>query len=212
MARELGAHTVQMVGTPIPRPFIDRPVRERRELRRVLYAGRLAPEKNITTVLDAAAALPEVQFEIGGDGPLRDQVEARARQLDNLSVLGWLSREQVLEALDRADMLVLPSKVESFGTIALEAMARGALVLVSSSCGIVRWPSLARAVFTIQENETVAGAITRISQVDPRLRREKCRIGCVAARELNASTIAGWLEVCTGVCRPGTFQASAAAW
>lgn len=212
VAGRLGATAVQMVGTPIPRPFLDRPVRERQGLERVLYAGRLAPEKNLQTVLDAAAALPQVRFEIGGDGPLRELVEARAHELDNLTVLGWLSRDQVADALDRADMLVLPSKVESFGTIALEAMARGALVLVSSSCGIVRWPSLAKAVFTIQDNETVADAISRITQVDPRLRAEKCRLGSIAARELNESTISGWLDVCTGVCHPEPFEASAAAW
>ncbi len=212
VAGTLGARTVQMVGTPIPRAFIERAARPRSEIRRVLYAGRLAPEKNIHAVLDAAAALPDLEFEIGGDGPLRELVEARARDLDNLTVLGWLSRDQVADALDRADMLVLPSKVESFGTIALEAMARGALVLVSSSCGIVRWPSLAKAVFTIQDNETVAGAISRIAQVDPRLRSEKCRQGRIAAKELNDSTISGWLEVCTGVCHPEPFVASAAAW
>ena len=42
-----------------------------------LFAGRLAPEQGLRTLLAAAALAPRIRIEIAGDGPLRDEVAAR---------------------------------------------------------------------------------------------------------------------------------------
>lgn len=198
-ARALGATDVGLMGTTVPRPFIDTPLTPLGdELGTVTFAGRLAAEKNLPAIIAAAESLPAIQFRFAGDGPQRDLVSAAAARLENIEYLGWQPRERMIEVLDSTDMLLLPSHVESFGTIALEAMARNRLVLVSAACGITQWPALAPALFRIAEQETIASAIARVAALDPAVRRQKARLGREAACELNDWTLNHWLEVLGG--------------
>jgi glycosyltransferase involved in cell wall biosynthesis len=195
-ARDLGADSVELMGTPIPRSFIDptpRPLPD--TVSRVLFAGRLAPEKNVQAVVEAARALPDIRFSIAGDGPMRAALEEQAQNLPNLDLPGWLPRGRLPAMLDDCDVLVLPSHVESLGTIALEALARGRNVLVSAHCGITEWAMLDRALFRIGDGETVAGALSRVASLDPTIRRRKAAMGAEGAREMNAWAIEGWLRV-----------------
>jgi len=195
-ARALGAPRVELMGTPIPRSFFqsDPPPLPRR-VSRVLFAGRLAPEKNIGAVVEAAATLPDIAFTVVGDGPERPALEERAASLPNLDLPGWVPRTQLPSVIDAHDVLVLPSHVESLGTIALEALARGRNVLVSAHCGITEWPMLDRALFRIGDGETVAHALGRVTSLDPTIRARKAAMGAEGAREMNAWAIDGWLRV-----------------
>jgi glycosyltransferase involved in cell wall biosynthesis len=195
-ARELGAESVELMGTPIPRSFIDpTPQALRDTVTRVVFAGRLAPEKNVQAVVDAARELPDISFTIVGDGPMRPSLEEQSQELPNLRLPGWLPRAELPAMLDACDVLVLPSHVESLGTIALEALARGRNVLVSAHCGITEWPMLDRALFRIGDGETVAHALSRVASLDPTIRRRKAEMGADGAREMNAWAIDGWLKV-----------------
>lgn len=196
IARSIGAKRVGLMGTPIPKAFLDTPPQPLRHgVHRVLFAGRLAPEKNLGAVVDAAAALPDVQFQVAGDGPLRPWLQEQAEHLTNLHYVGWVKRQQIMPLIDGADVLVLPSTVESFGTIALEAMARGRLVVVSSECGILSWESLERGLFQIHPNETLADALARVRALDHALLQRKADIAREGARELNARNLRHWLRV-----------------
>ncbi|MBK1633713.1 glycosyl transferase family 1 [Thiohalocapsa halophila] len=196
IARDIGAKRVGLMGTPIPKAFLDTPPQPLRQgVHRVLFAGRLAPEKNLGAVVDAAAALPEVQFHVAGDGPLRDWLEEQAERLANLHYVGWVKRQQIMPLIDGADVLVLPSTVESFGTIALEAMARARLVVVSSQCGILSWESLERGLFQIHPNETLADTLARVRALDHAILQRKADIARDGARELNARNLRHWLRV-----------------
>ncbi|WP_299443633.1 glycosyltransferase [uncultured Rhodospira sp.] len=195
-ARDLGAEAVDLMGTPIPRSFIDpEPAPLRDSVSRVVFAGRLAPEKNVQTVVDAARELPDITFTIVGDGPMRASLDEQAGSLPNLHLPGWVPRSRLPATLDENDVLVLPSHVESLGTIALEALARGRNVLVSGECGITEWPMLDRALFRIGDGETVAHALSRVASLDPTIRRRKAAMGAEGAREMNAWAIQGWLNV-----------------
>jgi glycosyltransferase involved in cell wall biosynthesis len=123
--------------------------------------GRLAAEKNVMAVVEAANACPDLTFTIAGDGPLREDIETQASVVDNLRVLGWVDRSRIVELIDEHDVLVLPSQVESFGTVALEAMVRQRLVLVSDACGIVEWPELTRGLRVISGSEILATELAR---------------------------------------------------
>jgi glycosyltransferase involved in cell wall biosynthesis len=103
--------------------------------------------------------------------------------------------------MDTADLLVLPSTVESFGTVALEAMARGRLALVSKNCGIVDWPNLADHIFRIESEETVTDAIRRIARLDSETRRDTAAAARRAALELNHSSIVHWVNMLSSTRR-----------
>jgi glycosyltransferase involved in cell wall biosynthesis len=195
-ARESGVHDTRLIGTPIGREFLTRPTAPLGEqVRRCLFLGRLAPEKNVEQFVDAAAALPEVEFLIAGDGPLRDRIVAQAEAHPNIRYLGWLCRDEVVKTLDSVDMLVLPSSIEAFGTVAIEAMARGRLVLTSAECGVSQWPELAEGLNVVQPGEAVAGAIARVCALPHADRLRIATAARGAAHRINGLTVDTWLGV-----------------
>lgn len=196
LAQRLGAKRAEVMGTLLPVKALNTPISTpRTDFGRVIFAGRLAPEKRIDTVIDAARKLPSLKFTIAGDGPQFDELAAAQVELENVELLGWVNREGLLSAVDAADLLVLPSVVESFGTVALEAMARARLVLVSPTCGIVEWPDLRPWLFVIEDGETVADALQRIAAMPPEERTRMANGAADAARDLNDKSVRHWLSV-----------------
>ncbi len=201
-AEKDGAKRLSLVGTPVARTFTQVPPDPvSQELSSVCYAGRLAPEKNIEAILAAARRLPGIRFTIAGDGPLRDMVLKEARRLSNVEFAGWVSRNGVKRVIDESDMLLLPSRIESFGTIALEAMARKRMVLVSENCGILNWPDLAAGVYAIRSHESLAAAIERISRETYSDRVKKTETGRAAALSFNNETLTHWINVLAQAAR-----------
>ncbi len=196
LAGRLGARNVGVMGTLLPSDSLQEPAAPLTgALHRIVFAGRLAPEKRVQTVIDAARELPDIGFTIAGDGPLKKSVEAQAADIPNLEYLGWVSRERLLAEIDNADMLVLNSVVESFGTVALEAMARERLALVSGTCGIVDWPDLVDSLYQIRDGESLADAIRRIAALPPEARSATATSARKAALRLNRGSLLHWLDV-----------------
>ena len=94
-----------------------------------LYAGRLAPEKNIEAFLDLD--LPG-RKEVVGDGPLR---EALQRRYPQVRFHGHLPAAELAEAYRRASVLVFPSLTDTLGLVMLEALACGTPVAAFPVCG-----------------------------------------------------------------------------
>lgn len=196
LADRLGAKRSRRIGTLVPRAVLERPVRPlSSEFGRVLYAGRLAAEKRLHTVIDSARALPGIEFVVAGDGPLRAEVDRAAAELDNLTATGWLTRAALLEQMDAADALALPSQVESFGTVALEAMARGRQAVVTSTCGIVNWPSLADHLVVFDLDDNLDEVLQTLVEEPPEARLARAEAGCQAAHALNRSSLDDWVTL-----------------
>lgn len=194
VATRIGATHVELVGTPIARRFLRRPTRRARPvLERVLFVGRLSPEKNIGWILDAAREIPEIEFEIIGDGPLRAEVLRAAEDTANLATTGWVPRQRIPERMDAADLVLLPSREESFGTVALEAMARERPVLTSAACGIRDWPGFDEASYVLGPGERLSDAVRRIAERSGRDRAERARRARALALELNEQSLRDWI-------------------
>jgi glycosyltransferase involved in cell wall biosynthesis len=86
----------------------------------VLYVGRLSPEKNVDTLLEAVG---DLNLVVAGDGPLVDLVPGG---------LGAVSHAEVERLLERASVVVAPSEREGFGLAAAEAMAFGRPVVAAA--------------------------------------------------------------------------------
>jgi glycosyltransferase involved in cell wall biosynthesis len=94
----------------------------------ILSVGRLEPVKRFDLVPEMAARLIDLpcRFVIAGDGPERARIEARAAALgvaDRVILLGAVPDPAPL--LAQADLLLHPSRYESFGIAAFEAMRAG---------------------------------------------------------------------------------------
>lgn len=103
----------------------------------VLYVGRLAPEKNLECLVRASAALPEeAVLVMAGSGALEGELRLLAGRMRVSAVFtGWLEGERLLAWYNLADVFVLPSLVEPFGTVVNDALAAGCFCLVSRRCG-----------------------------------------------------------------------------
>ncbi|WP_108125220.1 glycosyltransferase [Saccharospirillum mangrovi] len=200
IAERIGAAQAALMGTPVSPLFLQRtPPRAPTAVRSVLFAGRLAAEKNLEGLLEAARALPQLRFSVAGDGPQRELIETAAQELPNLDYIGWLDREGLLAAMDAHDALILPSHVESFGTIALEAMARQRLVIVSDACGIAEWSELASALLVKSADEDVASVLRRATQLSEFEVAASARQARQAVVQHNQANLSLWLDFITGV-------------
>lgn len=195
---KLGASSVKIMGTPLQPLFLEKPLRPYPAvLQRICFVGRLAPEKNIDRIIDAARQLPEIEFLIGGDGPLRRELEASASGLKNVYFLGWLTRQELIDVIDQCSLLLLPSKIETFGSVALEAMARCRPALVSSNAGIHDWPELSEGLFPYNQSIPLINALSEIIALPMATWQNKAHAARDAAVGMNHQAIRQWLEVLT---------------
>ena len=104
---------------------------------RIVFVGRLEPEKNVDSLLDALCGMLNVRLTVVGDGSLRGALEAKAR-VSGLDVefLGRLPSAEVPHVLHRAEACVLPSYYEGNPKVLVEAMACGVPVVGTRVAGI----------------------------------------------------------------------------
>lgn len=108
----------------------------------VFFLGRLVFEKGVHVLLEAVPRIlqqrPRTRFVIAGEGPLRHDLEARARALgvaDRVVFFGYADDAARDRFLRCAQVAVFPSLYEPFGIVALEAMAAGTPVVVGRAGG-----------------------------------------------------------------------------
>lgn len=104
----------------------------------VLAAGRLVPQKDFSTLLEAFAIIaeefPSLGLVIAGDGPLRERLISEATLLGIGGKVHFPGEIRPLRRLmERAEVFVLSSQFEGFGNVLVEAMSAGTPV-ISSDC------------------------------------------------------------------------------
>ncbi|KAA6431459.1 glycosyltransferase family 4 protein [Dyadobacter flavalbus] len=112
-------------------------------IRKFIFTGRLAPEKNLSLLIRAFYNVQPInsgswQLLLVGDGPERDLLENLTKSLNlsgKVTFAGGFPWYKVPEWLAKSDVLVLPSKSEPWGLVVNEAMTCGMPVLVSDKCG-----------------------------------------------------------------------------
>lgn len=100
---------------------------------KVLFIGRLDRQKGYDLLIEAARRLEElIDVRIIGASVIgKDEIPDVPR---NVSLLGWMDRNQIEAHLEKADLVVIPSRWEAFGLVALEAM-RAAKPIVAFRIG-----------------------------------------------------------------------------
>lgn len=91
-------------------------------------SGRILPQKCPGRYAELAKLVPQDEIVWIGDGELRSVLEG----LDNVRVLGWMSRAQALAAVRELDVFLLLSDSEGLSISLLEAMEAGAVCIASN--------------------------------------------------------------------------------
>lgn len=102
----------------------------------VAFVSRLVWEKGLDVFADVIEALHRRNVPhrslIVGDGPVRDDLEAR---LPNTVFTGYLEGDALSRAYASSDVFLFPSDTETFGNVTLEAMASGLPTVCADAVG-----------------------------------------------------------------------------
>jgi len=151
----------------------------------VLYVGRLAREKGVFRLLDAAARADDPwPLRLIGSGPAEDQLRRRASVLGIAHRVSFhpfiCDRARLARAYAGARCVVMPGEHETFGLVALEAAASGARVVAcetAPSAGLLG--NLAHC-FAAGDTDGLAAAVAaaRAARPDPQAAASLCwRLG-----------------------------------
>jgi glycosyltransferase involved in cell wall biosynthesis len=186
---------------PIPIEFAALPPAGPRE-NLILFAGRVVPDKGVDAFVEACAiALPQLpgwQAQIiGADRFRADSPETRyvrtvraAAQRAGVRMLGYRDHPDVLAALSRASIAVMPSRwAEPFGLVALEAMACGAALLCSPRGGLPEVAGEAAVFIDPDEPANMAAVIVALAN-DPARLAAVAAAGRARARKFGLQAVA----------------------
>ena len=109
----------------------------------LLCVGRVTQQKGFDTAVAAMPlvreAFPDAQLVIAGDGEARRSLGELAGRLnvgESVRMLGWVSPQDVPGLIDAATLVLMPSRWEPFGLVALQAGQRGRVCLASRVDGL----------------------------------------------------------------------------
>ena len=117
-------------------------IRSGAELRplRLVSVGRLTPNKNQRTIVDALGRLRsagvEATLDLYGDGPCRGELEAQVAALglvDAVRFHGSVDHGEVMAAFAEADLNLLSTRQEGYGKVLLEGMVHAAVPIFGTS-------------------------------------------------------------------------------
>lgn len=100
------------------------------------FLGRFSEEKGVRIALACAKSLPNVSFVFAGGGELEDEVVS-AEGMPNVTYLRGLNGAEAFNLMGESRVVLVPSQWEEpFGRVAAEALAAGAIPLVSDIGGL----------------------------------------------------------------------------
>ncbi len=171
----------------------------------VVAVGRLVEKKGFAHLIEAMADAPDLHLAIIGDGDLHSDLRARGDAAGvSLTLAGRFSRSEVREALECADLVAVPSIVDSMGNVdglpnaLLEAMAAGKAIVASRVAGIpeVVTEGIEGVLVPPKDPAALRDALFRLAQ-DPQRRGQ---LGEAAARrvkrDLTWDRVGATLEEC----------------
>ncbi len=170
--------------------------------KRMVFVGRLAPEKGLGVLLEAFAALrdrhPDAELALIGDGPSRAVVEAgiaRGGLGEVVTILGFLPPDAVARELSRADLLALPSFAEGLPVVLMEALATGIPAVATRIAAVEELVEPEVSGLTVAPGDAagLAGALDRLLS-DPALRARMGAAGRArVAAEFDIARETAWL-------------------
>ena len=151
----------------------------------IVFAGRYCSSKGIDTLIHTVTELLKRdscrQFVIAGGHGNHEETAAvydlARRFQENCCVPGWLSRDALDVLFLKASLVLVPSRYEPFGMVALEALRMGAPVLGTATGGLAEILSEASGGRLITSHDPVQWANEAELMLDPRNNTKEWREG-----------------------------------
>jgi alpha-1,6-mannosyltransferase len=183
----------------------------------LLYAGRLAAEKNLGLLAELMEQLScdaehDYRLLIAGDGVMRVRFEQLCEQRlpGRVAFLGHLrDRDELADVYANADVFIHPNPREPFGIAPLEAMAAGLALVAPSSGGLLSYATDRNAWLGEADACTFAGLVRRIAAC-PDERCSKTELARVTAEQYAWPAVTarylGLYDSLHALCRGGQEQ------
>jgi len=163
----------------------------------IVFVGRVTGEKQIDKLIEAFAKLaPELnaKLEIVGGGEIERELKALAHSLglgDRIRFRGYVSNEELRDALTRATVFAMPSIAELQSIATMEAMASGLPIVASNAMALPHLVHDGENGYLVEPGDVdeFAARLTDVLTMPPadleRMKRESLRI--VAAHDIQTT-------------------------
>lgn len=132
---------------------------------KLLYVGRLAPEKNVALLIRTVKSLEgNFQLQIVGQGPEEGKLHQESVGDERIKFLGAKTPAELTEIYRLADIFVLPSYTESFGKVLIEAGAAGCAIIATRTTGAMSifGDSAAALLVRVGDRKELSEAIVKL--------------------------------------------------
>ena len=136
---------------------------------RYIFVGRLIERKNVSSIIQAFAAIKNDNdtLTIAGDGPLGPELKALTRSLgieNSVAFVGHKNQEELARLYAVNQTLILASTNEVWGLVVNEALASGIHAVVSEKCGVSEFvKDMKGAYICSTDHKSIQEAIKRSS-------------------------------------------------
>lgn len=149
----------------------------------LFYSGLMVPRKKVPVLLKAFKFVlkkrDDVHLLLSGDGPFLDRYKNLSKKLkinDKISFLGFIKDEELPKYYASSDLYILPSELEGFGQVILEAMASGTPVICADVPPMSDLIDGGGLTFKVNNPEDLADKILSLLQNKELLSRLKTNI------------------------------------
>lgn len=178
---------------------------------RLLFVGRLSPEKSLPTLIDAVSSLRaegrDVRLDVVGSGELMESLQEHVSRLGlggAVTFVGSVAdRSRLYEIYDKAAVFVLPSLTEGLGAVIIEAMARGVPVVATRSGGATDLVRDGETGLLVDPGDSAALAKAIARMLDDGALQARCveAAAQLAAQLTVEKQIGGWIRAAVDAYR-----------
>ncbi len=155
----------------------------------VLYTGRISKEKGVMelpgVIQMIRSVIPEVQMVVAGTGPAEEELK---QAMPDAFYLGWVDQEFLPSLYMAADILLLPSRFDTFSCVVLEALSCGLPVIAYNTKGPKDILEDSVNGYLVETGEEMAGQVVRFF-LDPVKRMEMKQAAFKRAEAYQADNI-----------------------
>ncbi|NPD84507.1 glycosyltransferase [Lentimicrobium sp. L6] len=155
----------------------------------LLYAGRVSREKGVDELVEiftqAKKDIPKLRLLVIGTGPFEEEMKEK---LPDELFFGWVERHELPRYYSAADLLVLPSKFDTFSMVVLESISCGLPVVAYDSKGPKDILSGTEAGFLVKRKLEMSGQIASYFQ-DESLRSKMIKAAVLRSQDYSSKLI-----------------------
>ncbi len=168
---------------------------------RVLFAGRIEPEKGVFDLLEVAKRMKtlgteDITFDLCGKGSALEELRLKAKQegVDSFFVChGHCNKPQMREMFNRSHTVIVPTRtdfVEGFNQVVVESVLSGRPVITSAVCPALSYVRPAIVEVPVDDVTAYADALLKLRD-DCEFYQQKQQ-ACIPLQEQFYDTSRGW--------------------